>query len=508
MVTEPKKTHHLRRFIIGTLLLGTTVFGGGIWYSMENDQFHDIFVDYVPGASSIINYVEEQRYRNKATKEVSLPEEPAVKVKIPKAGVEARAISALDNTSPVTSAKKESKPAAPVKEPKKEAQKSSSTPAKKEESAPKSNSGLPLIRVASDVSPEVKKSVESLNQLIVAFNQSKANDTLVAKVSKDISDLGNSISVAKGKYQKDLKDALEKQAAEFASLTEKRTRDLRGAVEEQEKKWSEEFQKEQQRIVDLYNSRLNTEVEATKKSVIALANNRILSVVAEQERELAKQIAEKVENEQNGRLSKLKDLESEVEEISKLILGSDEIISKGNNYVKYQLAVGELTSTLLNSSEPAPLAPVIEKLQKSFPEDELISKVVKSIPEQAVKYGVLSPAQLTARFKLLEPEIRKASLLPPDAGIAGHVGSWIFSNLLWKKEGNPIGDDVESIIARAETALSEGRVADAVIEVNQLKGWPKLLAQDWLNEGRQRSEVEFLVDVLATEGKLCSLSNK
>lgn len=485
------------------------MFGGGIWYSMENDHFHDIFVDYVPGASAIINYVEEQRYRNKASKEVTLPEEPSVKVRIPKAGVEARAISALDNASPVTSAKKESTPAAPVKESKKETQKTVSTSsAKKEENAPKSNSGLPLIRVASDVSPEVKKSVESLNQLIVAFNQSKASDALVAKVSKDISDLGNSISAAKGKFKKDLEAALEKQAAEFASLTEKRTKDLRGAVEEQEKKWSEEFQKEQQRIVDLYNSRLNTEVEATKKSVIALANNRILSVVAEQEKELAKQISEKVENEQNGRLSKLKELESEVEEISKLILGSDEIISKGDNYVKYQLAVGELISSLISSSEPAPLAPVLEKLQKSFPEDELISKVVKAIPEQAAKYGVLSPAQLAARFKLLEPEIRKASLLPPDSGIAGHVGSWIFSTLLWKKEGNPIGDDVESIIARAETALSEGRVADAVIEVNQLKGWPKLLAQDWLSEGRQRSEVEFLVDILATEGQLCSLSNK
>jgi mitofilin len=139
--------------------------------------------------------------------------------------------------------------------------------------------------------------------------------------------------------------------------------------------------------------------------------------------------------------------------------------------------------------------------------DELISACLSTVPLSVLDHGVLTNAQLSARFKLLEPEIRKASLLPPNAGIAGHVGSIIFSKLLWKKEGNPVGNDVESIIARTECALTEGRIVDAVQEINQLKGWPKKLAQDWLDEGRKKSEVEFIVGVLSEQSRLWNITN-
>ena len=148
------------------------------------------------------------------------------------------------------------------------------------------------------------------------------------------------------------------------------------------------------------------------------------------------------------------------------------------------------------------LRPYIEAIRAAAHDDPLLLAAIDSIPRDVYDLGVLTRQQLAARFHLLEPEIKDASLLPPNAGIAGHIGSLIFSKLLWSKTSSATGDDVGAVMARANEALANGNIVDAVAEVNTLQGWPKRLAHDWLVQGRNRSEVEFLVELIAEEGKL------
>jgi MICOS complex subunit MIC60 len=102
---------------------------------------------------------------------------------------------------------------------------------------------------------------------------------------------------------------------------------------------------------------------------------------------------------------------------------------------------------------------------------------------------------LVDRFRRVATEVRKASLLPEDAGVASHASSYVLSKILFKKKGLATGDDVESILTRTETFLEEGDLDGAAREMNGLKGWAKTLSKDWLGEVRKVLEVQQALDV-------------
>lgn len=73
--------------------------------------------------------------------------------------------------------------------------------------------------------------------------------------------------------------------------------------------------------------------------------------------------------------------------------------------------------------------------------------------------------------------------------------SWLASNFLFQKEGWAEGEDVVSIVARASYWLENKDLDLAAREVNSLKGWPKTLAEDWLEAARRHLEVRFALEV-------------
>ena len=118
-------------------------------------------------------------------------------------------------------------------------------------------------------------------------------------------------------------------------------------------------------------------------------------------------------------------------------------------------------------------------------------------------HSVLTNSQLINKWDELTPELRSASLLPPNAGLLGHFASIVFSKLLLPVKGSkPNGKDIESVIGRIDMALTKGDLDVAVEEAANLKGWPRRLADDWVKEGRKRLEVQFLVDVLESESRI------
>ncbi|ANB14653.1 Mic60p [Sugiyamaella lignohabitans] len=544
---KQKKSHGFRNFVLSTVFLSSALYGAGVWYSLKDDTFHDYFTEYVPFSESIIVAIEEREFRSKfrdvninqggatASTAVANGSGPLLqsipgklndlKVKIrPGSSAEPKEISSdqatkSSSSSAVTAASSSSKSAdknASIARPSSSDSSAKNIVTEKKEGIIPSGIGaptaggssshlLPLIRVPGDINPLVASSVETLNQFIQSVNTSTYGEDIVHKISQEVSKLSHSINALNKENQETLSKSLESQAAKFAALGEARANEVKEALASQEDKWRQQFQEEQARILKLYNDRLLTEVEATKNLVISHANNRLLAIHAEREKQFAQEIQDRVEKERDGRLSKIKELAEKVEALSHLTEKTSSIISESDSVSQYHIAVGKLNSVLKFSNEPVPLGPYIEEVRKALSDDPLVQSILDNIPEDAYKEGVLTNAQLAARFKLLVPELRSASLLPPNAGVAGHIGSIIFSQLLAGKSGNPVGNDNESIFARAETALGEGRVVDAVAEVNSLTGWPKKLAADWLSEGRKRSEVDFLAQALADEGKLWAL---
>lgn len=489
-----KPTRRFRNFMITTIGFGAGLYGGGVYYSLKDDRFLDFFTEYVPFSERVISYIEEQQFKRRLQSgeqhaelpsRRSTPENIDRLVKVTKAGAEPREHKGADEEPKPLIKKTEEKPAEPAAKP-----------------AAKTDKGhLPLVHIPSGSDAVVNEAVEKLNQFIQAVNKSAHTEDAVAAISDTLTKLSHSIDSLKQQQKEELEKKLAEQTEKIKNDSKSREEKALQQMEAMQQEYSKIFQSEQQRIIDLYNQRLLTEIEATKKAVISHANNRLVAVSAERERQFAEQVAKKVDEERDGRLAKIKELTESVKELQELSLTTDEIIKASQNVAEYHAAVSQLHNAL-GHSEPIALRPYIQRVLAASGDDALVKAAVESIPESVYDEGVLSSAQLAARFRMIEPEIRKASLLPPDAGIAGHFGSWLFSTLLWKKQGNPVGEDVESVIARTETALTEGRVEDAVAEVNSLRGWPKKLAKDWLGEGRKRCEVEFLIKALGEEGKL------
>lgn len=491
-----KQTRRFRNFLITTIGFGAGLYGGGVYYSLKDDRFLDFFTEYVPFSERVISYIEEQQFKRRLQSgeqhaelpsRRSTPENIDRLVKVTKAGAEPR-----EHKEPV-----EDEPKPLIKK----TEKKTPEPAAAKPAAKADKAHLPLVHIPSGSDAVVNEAVEKLNQFIQAVNKSAHTEDAVAAISDTLTKLSHSIDALKQQQRAELDQKLAEQAEKIKSESKSREDKALQQMEAMQQEYSKIFQSEQQRIIDLYNQRLLTEIEATKKAVIAHANNRLVAVSAERERQFAEQVAQKVDEEREGRLAKIKELSESVKELQELSLATDEIIKATQNVAEYHAAVSQLHNAL-GHSEPIALRSHIQRVLAASGDDALVRAAVESIPESVFDEGVLSPAQLAARFRMIEPEIRKASLLPPDAGIAGHFGSWLFSTLLWKKQGNPVGNDVESVIARTETALTEGRVEDAVAEVNSLRGWPKKLAKDWLSEGRKRCEVEFLIKTLGVEGNL------
>ena len=76
---------------------------------------------------------------------------------------------------------------------------------------------------------------------------------------------------------------------------------------------------------------------------------------------------------------------------------------------------------------------------------------------------------------------------------------------LFARKGNVPGSDVASVVARADWHLERQDLDSAARELNQLHGWPKVLAADWLAAARKRLEVDQALDLVDREAAISAL---
>lgn len=154
-----------------------------------------------------------------------------------------------------------------------------------------------------------------------------------------------------------------------------------------------------------------------------------------------------------------------------MVLTIDEHLNNSELKSRLQLNLNKLKAKLTsNSNENLTLE--IAELNKLAIEskNQVISTAINSIDQEIIKNGLLTNSQLITRFHLLVPELRSAALLPPNAGLLGHLSSILFSKFLLSKEGHVDGKDIESVIARVDNYLVSNQLDNAVEEIANLKG--------------------------------------
>ncbi|XP_071626759.1 MICOS complex subunit Mic60 isoform X4 [Temnothorax longispinosus] len=157
-----------------------------------------------------------------------------------------------------------------------------------------------------------------------------------------------------------------------------------------------------------------------------------------------------------------------------------------------------------------PLEPEIKAVSKAAPkEDPLVRAAIQSIPEEAAKRGVFPEDTLRERFLKVESVARRLAMVPEGgAALPIYLLSYLQSFLIIKTansipkrelEDEPI--DVDSlntydILQRARYWCDRGDFKMTLRYMNLLKGAPRSIASDWMNEARILLETQQAIDTL------------
>ncbi|KAL3427439.1 mitofilin [Phlyctema vagabunda] len=556
----PKPKRRIRRFLTTLLILSALGFGGGVYYSRINDNFHDFFTEYVPFGEDAVLYFEERDFRRKfplisnrapgrprdTGDQVRIPSQSGVSWKIsdatkpeekkaaPKQALhspteakqseQAKAVESVKKDAPAAPSP-ESKPVAKAPEPKPVAK----APEPKVEPEPKTSPNgvsfrapevdepskfpptvtrIDPINIKDANEPLVQDLVKIINDIITVINADNSNSKFSATIGKakdELSKVGGKIRTLKDASKKDAEAQVKSSHEDFDRAAKELVRRLESEMHDQESRWKEEYESERQKIQQSYEKRLKAEIDRANEVNEQRLKNQLLEQAVSMKEKFISEVKDRVEEERNGRLGKLSDLSNTVNELEKLTTDWNSVIDTNLKTQHLHVAVEAVRANLEKTQIPRPFTKELAALKEIASDDAVVNAAIASINPTAYQRGIPSSAQLIDRFRRVASEVRKASLLPEEAGVASHASSYVLSKLLFKKKGLATGNDVESILTRTETFLEEGDLDGAAREMNGLNGWAKTLSRDWLGEVRKVLEVQQALDVIATEARLQSL---
>ncbi|KEF63178.1 uncharacterized protein A1O9_01155 [Exophiala aquamarina CBS 119918] len=559
----PPKPRRLR-FLLYLILLSALSYGGAVFYALRNDNFHDFFTEYIPFGEDAVLYFEEQSFKKRFPnarhnvaripraekpddKRITIPSKSGLSWKVSDQEGKGSDLtqtgkhnSALDANKPSTkkdvkdarqnpsgaSSNKKSaavqavKKDAPAPETKPAAGETPSTPPGSAIPSPKSDPRPPAIPPVTQIStlavpnadePVVQELVKIVNDLITVVNADSADasnkySAPMNKAKQSLESVASKISLLRDAERKAAEERIQEAHREFDEGAKQLLRRIETAQAEDEARYRDEFEAERTRLSQSYDEKLKTELERSTQVAEQRLKNQLSEQAIELKREFVQQIQDLVESERGGRLSKLSDLSTNVDSLTELTSNWNGVIDTNLATQKLQVAVDAVRSALARSaaSDAKPRAFVREMaaLKLVADGDAVVDAAIASINPAAYQRGIPSQPQLIDRFRRVASEVRKASLLPEDAGVASHAASFVLSRVLFKKHGQPTGTDVESILTRTETLLEEGNLDAAAREMNSLTGWAKVLSRDWLGDVRKVLEVNQALEVVETEARL------
>lgn len=189
-----------------------------------------------------------------------------------------------------------------------------------------------------------------------------------------------------------------------------------------------------------------------------------------------------------------------------MVEGRAEIEKQNRQSQKLWAACQSLTTAIdKGADQPRPLLPQLTAIHEAAADDLLVNQVLKSLPEEAVRRGVLNEENVARRFYKVRRWCRRVAMIGDNgASPWTHVLSYfqsffIFDSFDPKMEGELV--DVENadtfdLLARADYYMRQGDLELATRLVNQLRGEPRNVARDWLLEARLLLETRQAANLL------------
>ena len=568
----PPKPRRFRRYLITLILLTGIGFGGGVYLSLTNDTYHDLFTEYIPFGEEAVLFFQERDFRRRfpkaADRALGPPRDTGKKVTIPsKSGVSwnvagAESVSKAEKeqkgtgkSAPAVDVKKEKRTADPeqakqspsdsnstpkdrvkaVEDSKKTA---STAPADRSKASTKPKEELPKdtkpkevkaepskaegpkqpaarspllvridpLKIDNAEEPIVQDLVKVINNIITVVNADNSSGKFTSAITAAKSELeavGGRIISMKKAAQKAADDKIQASHDDFDQAAKELIKRLEHELHDQESRWKDEFESEREKIAKSYQDRLKTELDRSKEISNQVLHNELLEQAINFKRKFSSDIKEKVEEERNGRLAKLSQLSTSVTELEKLTSNWNDVVDANLKTQHLHVAVEAVRSSLESPDNPKPFVRELAALKEIAADDAVVNAAIASINPTAYQRGIPTSAQLIDRFRRVAAEVRKASLMSDDSGIASVATSYVLSKLMFRKSGFAEGDDIESILTRTEILIEEGDLDAAAREMNGLTGWAKSLSKDWIGEVRKVLEVQQALDVSWSSTFIC-----
>ncbi|KAJ5935220.1 hypothetical protein N7466_004767 [Penicillium verhagenii] len=541
-----RKTGRFRRFLLYLILTSGLTYGGGIFLALKSDNFHDFFTEYVPYGEECVLYFEERDFYRRfpnasrhSNRIIAAPREEGKAVTIPsnsglswkvtseesgsdvsksgphmsskaqEAQTKTEAVKPEDRNAAVVKAKedqasKTEAKAAPKVE-KKEEKKESVSLDEPRQPAVATVNNIEFLKTQDGDEAVVQELVKTFNDIVTVISADEnagKYSAPVAKAKEELQKIGEKISAIRTEARSAAQEELNKAHSTFDESAKELIRQFEEMRSSDIAQFREEFEAEREKLAMAYQDKINVELQRAQELAEQRLQNELVEQAIELNRNYVHQVKDLVEREREGRLSKLNELTANISELEKLTTGWSNVIDTNLKTQQLQVAVDAVRSVVERTETPRPFVRELVAVKELAGDDPVVDAAVASINPTAYQRGIPSTAMIVERFRRVASEVRKASLLPEDAGIASHAASMVLSKVMFKKDALSDGDDVESILVRTESLLEEGHVDAAAREMNALQGWAKILSKDWLADVRRVLEVKQALEVIETEARL------
>ncbi|KAF5342242.1 hypothetical protein D9611_001663 [Ephemerocybe angulata] len=337
----------------------------------------------------------------------------------------------------------------------------------------------------------------------------KATDVLDS-AKADLAALVERIEKVKQDEQAALAAKLDEQTAEHNLKLLELEMEAQDKLDNQEQDFRKFFEEERIKFLDAYRAKLDHELKTQTELINERLKEEVIAQGIELQRRWIRDIKVRVEQERGGRLAKLDELAADLKRLERLTLDNTNYLDENIRVHALWSAVRALSNSALTAPQRTPFREQLRVLRHvtAAKEDEVINTALTTLESSEVPdIGVEPLSDLTSWFTTsVAPKVAEVALVPDqNAGLLSYLTSKVLSGVRFKKQGFVEGDDVLSVLSRAEYHLNEKDLDSAARELNQLGGPAKALLGDWLEAARRRLEVEQALDVIQIEATLSSL---
>ncbi|XP_070582579.1 MICOS complex subunit MIC60 isoform X3 [Erythrolamprus reginae] len=368
-------------------------------------------------------------------------------------------------------------------------------------------------RELDSVTPDIQTGWKGLTDQLTTDDL----NSLIAHAHRRIDQLNKELIEMKVREEEHIKSALEKQ-----KLEEKKA--FESAVAKALERHKNEIQNEQEKKVEEAQAVMENEMRTQLRRQAAAHADHLKDVIKIQELELKQQfdqdLSEKLTEQElqhkclhqeqidnftldiNTAYARLRGIEQAVES---QVVAAEEARKAHQLWLSVE-ALKQSMETAAGDSPTEPLEEAVQSIQLSCPDDEFTKALTAALPQESLNRGVYTEEALRARFHTVQKLAKRVALIDETRNsLYQYFLSYLQSLLLFypqqlkpPAELGPEDLDTYKLFSYASYCVEHGDLELAAKFINQLKGEPRRVAQDWLNEARMTLETKQVVDILTT----------